>query len=255
VGLRVGKTGADSNLRSSFEKARRAKVEGSNVIGPWSVKQIGDLADRQSLNATLINDRERRARVPIAIVDDEPFAAQQTLTNHGYDVRPIGDLKSLREIDDFNIILCDLRGVGQNFDQKNQGAYLIDEIKRNHPEKFVIAYTAGAQDDLMARKANEASDVFLRKDADIEEWRNKLDDFIDRLCNPVIVWRRQRDALVRNNVATIDILRLEDAFVRTVEKADLGIFERMANGYDIKPDARAVAQSLVASGIFSLILA
>ena len=75
------------------------------------------------------------------------------------------------------------------------------------------------------------------------------------ICNPVIVWRRQRDALVRNNVATIDILRLEDAFVRTVEKADLGIFERMANGYDIKPDARAVAQSLVASGIFSLILA
>ena len=40
-----------------------------------------------------------------------------------------------------------------------------------------------------------------------------------------------------------------------MEKADLGIFERMANGYDIKPDARAVAQSLVASGIFSLILA
>lgn len=230
-------------------------MEGTSLIGPWAVKQIGDLTERQHLATSMYNDRERRKRVPIAVIDDEPFAAQQTLTNHGYDIRPIGDLKNLKEIDEYNIILCDLRGVGGHFDNKNQGAYLIDEIKRNHPEKFVIAYTGGAQDDAMARRANNSADVFLRKDADIEEWRDKLDDFIDRLCNPIIVWRRQRDALVKNNVSTVDILKLEDAFVRSVEKSDPTIFRRMASGYDIKADARAVAQSLVASGIFALIMA
>lgn len=224
------------------------------MFGPWMVKQIGDLTDQQSVRSALLNDRERRGKVPIAVIDDEPFAAQQTLTNHGYDIRQIGDIKNLSEIDDFNVILCDLRGVGRNFDNKNQGAYLIDEIKRNHPEKFVIAYTGGAQDDDMARRANRSADVFLRKDADIEEWRDKLDEFIDRLCNPIIVWRRQRDALVRNNVSTMDILKLEDAFVRTIERKDVSIFAGVSKGYEIKQDARAIAQSLVASGIFELII-
>ena len=48
-----------------------------------SYRQIGDLEGYQSLQAATLNDRERRAKVPIAIIDDEPFSAQQTLTNHG----------------------------------------------------------------------------------------------------------------------------------------------------------------------------
>lgn len=218
-----------------------------------SYRQIADIESRQSLYSAISTDRSRRSKVPIAIIDDEPFTAQQTLTNHGYDVRPIGDPKSLSEIENFNIILCDLRGVGQNFDKKNQGAYLIGEIKRNHPEKFVVAYTAGAENDEMSLRANRDADIFIRKDADIEEWRDKLDDLIDRLCNPVIVWRRQRDALVRNNVATLDILRLEDAFVQSVEIGRPQNFANRAARLNLGPDARAIAQSLIGSGILWLI--
>ena len=218
-----------------------------------SYRQISSLEQKRNLAAATENDRTRRKRVPIAIIDDEPFTAQQTLTNHGYDVHPIGDIKSLSEIDNFNIILCDLRGVGQYFDKKNQGAYLIDEIKRNHPEKFVIAYTGGAQSDEMSQRANRASDTFIRKDADVEEWRNKLDDLIDRLCDPVIVWRRQRDALVKNNVATLDILKLEDSFVRTVEIGRPSHFAERIQRLSLGADARAIAQSLVGSGILWLL--
>lgn len=219
----------------------------------FSYRQIASLERKRNLFAATTNDRSRRSQVPIAIIDDEPFAAQQTLTNHGYDVRPIGDIKSLSEIDPYNIILCDLRGVGKNFDKKHQGAYLIDEIKRNHPEKFVVAYTGGALNDEMGQMANRAADSFIKKDAEIEEWRNKLDDLIDRICDPVIVWRRQRDALVKQNVSTLDIIKLEDAFVKAVEIRKPAIFQQKARSIEIGGDARAIAQSLIGSGIMLLL--
>ncbi|MDP3677295.1 MAG: hypothetical protein Q8R44_19720 [Novosphingobium sp.] len=106
-------------------------------------EQIDSLQRSQRISIALGSDRERRMKVPIAVIDDEPFAAQQTLTNNGYDIRTLGDIKTLDEVQSFNVILCDLQGVGRHLDSKNQGAFLIDEIKRNHPEKFVIAYTGG----------------------------------------------------------------------------------------------------------------
>src|SRR3546814_11988315 len=102
----------------------------------------------------------------------------------------------------YNIILCDLQGVGRHLDERNQGAYLIDEIKRNHPEKFVIAYTGGTSDSGIALKAAAVADFFLRKDADIQEWRDKHDRIIGFLSNPVAVWKSQRDAIVETDVHT-----------------------------------------------------
>ncbi|WP_156424990.1 response regulator [Novosphingobium fuchskuhlense] len=219
----------------------------------FSYRQIREL-ERSQTFASLKSDRDRRGLVPIAVIDDEAFAAQQTLTNNGYNIKALGDIKTLDEVEPYNIILCDLQGVGRHLDGKNQGAFLINEIKRNSPEKFVIAYTGGALSDDITARANETADSFLRKDADVQEWRDKLDDYIERVSNPIIVWRRQRDALVRKNVATLDILKLEDAFVKSVQKRDPEIFGRISGSYDIKDDARAIAQSLIASGIFKLLV-
>lgn len=219
----------------------------------FSYRQIASLEPKRNFFAATTNDKQRRSKVSIAIIDDEPFTAQQNLTNHGYDVHPIGDIKKLDEIDAYNIILCDLAGVGLNFNEQYQGAYLIDEIKRNHPEKFVVAYTGGAPNDEITQRANKAADTFIRKDANMEEWRDKLDDLIERLCDPVIVWRRQRDALVKQNVATLDILRLEDAFVKSVEIGEPAVFQKKAKSLDLSGDARAIAQSLIGSGILLLL--
>jgi hypothetical protein len=188
------------------------------------------------------------------VIDDEPFTPQNTLKNNGYDIHVLGDIKTLIEIQNYNIILCDLQGVGKHLNERSQGAYLIDEIKRNHPEKFVIAYTGGAVDDAVTIKANESADYFLRKDADIEEWRDKLDGIIEFLSNPVEVWRRQRFALVDNNVSTIDIMKLEDAFVRSIDNRNQSQFVQISRKSSVGKDARAIAQSLIASGIFKILV-
>lgn len=200
------------------------------------------------------SDKDRRAQVPIAVIDDESFKPEQNLRALGYDIHVIGDLKSISEVASYNIVLCDLQGVGHYLNRKKQGAFIIDELKRNHPEKFVIAYTGGSMDDSVTLAAQQVADVFIRKDAEIEEWRDKLDSIVNLLSDPVQVWRRQRWSLVEANVPTLQILKLEDAFVRAIQSRDENIYSNLLHSQNISADVRAVAQSMIASGLFKLLV-
>jgi hypothetical protein len=216
-------------------------------------RQFDDLAASQRVASVRVADRERRARVPIAVIDDESFKPEQNLRALGYSINVIGDIKSIDEIRDHNIILCDLQGVGMHLDGKGQGAFIIDEIKRNHPEKFVIAYTGGSLDDAITIRAQQYADFFLRKDANIDEWRDMLDTIVDFLCNPVLVWKRQRAALIDVDVPTLEILKLEDAYVRSIMEGNDEGYRKAIQKMGANPDIRAIAQSLIASGIFALL--
>lgn len=220
----------------------------------FSYRQIDELASALKLSATGKTYTDRRALIPIAVIDDESFKPEQNLRAVGYDIRVIGDIKSLDEIRPYNIILCDLQGVGHHLDSRKQGAFIIDEMKRNHPEKFVIAYTGGSLDDAITVRAQQVADYFLRKDADIDEWRDKLDDIISLLSDPVQVWKRQRDALVDADVATLDILKLEDAFVKSINNSTDLPYRSLIASRSVGSDLRAIAQSLVASGIFKVLI-
>ncbi len=219
-----------------------------------SYRQIGDLSNDMKVALSLKNDRDRRSLIPLAVVDDESFKPEQNLRANGYDVRIIGDIKDISELKNFNIILCDLQGVGRHLSHHQQGAFIIDEIKRNHPEKFVVAYTGGALDDAVTIRAQQDADFFLRKDADIDEWRDKLDLIIGLLCDPVEVWRRQREALVDADVPTLNILKLEDAYVRSLQAGSDYAYRNIVSQSGLGADVRSIAQSLIASGIFKVLV-
>lgn len=215
---------------------------------------IEDLQSPLRANLAAQSDREKRAKVQIAVIDDQPFSAEQNLRNLGFSISAIGDIKDLSEVQAYDIVLCDLQGVGAHFQSKYQGGFLIDEIKRNSPEKFVVAYTGGSLDPNVIAYAQAHADFFLKKDADIDEWRDKLDEIIAIVLDPVEIWKRQRDALVELDIATIQIVKLEDAFVRTIQKRDPAIYSRFAAQSHLNKDLRAVAHSLLASGIFRAVV-
>jgi DNA-binding NarL/FixJ family response regulator len=214
---------------------------------------IDQLLNRQKTASVLTSDREKRDKVRIAVIDDQPFAPEQNLRNAGFRVDSIGDIKSLDELELYQIVLCDLQGVGAHFESKYQGGFIINEIKRNYPEKFVVAYTGGSLDPAVVSYAQSFADDFIKKDADIDEWRDKLDDVIRLLSNPIEIWRRQRDALVDADVNTLEILKLEDVFVRSIKRSDSQPYVYYVNSPKLNKDIRAIGQSLIASGIFKLL--
>src|SRR3546814_8256170 len=109
-------------------------------------REISDIERDKLYSLIQTNEVTRRHLAPIADMYDEPLPPQPTLQYNGDNINVLGDIKKISEVEPYNIILCDLQGVGRHLDERNQGAYLIDEIKRNHPEKFVIAYTGGTSE-------------------------------------------------------------------------------------------------------------
>jgi len=218
----------------------------------FSYHQIEDLRRENILSRIAHSHHARRSEFKIGVIDDRPFPYEQNLKANGYVIETLGDIRSIAEVKPYNIILCDLQGVGQYLNERGQGAYIIDEIKRNNPEKFVIAYTGGAADDAVTIKAQEVADFFLKKDQEIEEWRDRLDSIIDELKDPIQVWHRQRDALIGADVPTLDILKLEDAYVRSIRAGNPSAYKQIASSPSVSSDLRAIAQSLIASGIFKV---
>jgi hypothetical protein len=201
--------------------------------------------------------KERRGLISIGVIDDSPFEPQRNLENVGYRVAFIGDATSVDVAAPHQIVLCDLQGVGQALDPRKQGAFLIREIKRNYPEKYVVAYTGGAASQTISREAFQVSDAWLKKDAEIEIWVDKLDGFIAKLLDPYTVWQRQRLALISREVDTLTILKLEDAYVRSVIQggaAEQSALAKTLESAKLSGDVRAVIQSLIASGLFKLLL-
>lgn len=194
--------------------------------------------------------------VSIGVIDDSPFTPKNNLENLGYKVTLLGDPGNLDAVKDHHIILCDLQGVGQALGGETQGAFLIREIRENFPEKYVVAFTGGAINQSITRDAMQASDAFLKKDADIETWVEKLDAIIQKLLDPYQVWQRQRKALVNKEVDSKTVLVMEDAFVGSIaaksEQAK-DEFKSLVDSSRLGEDARVVVRSLIASGLFRLL--
>lgn len=215
-------------------------------------------------NADLRNFRKRqgisvvdlRKTVPIAVIDDEPFAAETNLRSHGYSITQIGDIKRIDEVEKYRIVLCDLMGVGRHFDPSKQGASLIQEIRLAYPATIVIAYSGSSLNSIPARSAKDNADLTLKKDEDISEWRRVLDDLIQKAADPYFLWQRTRLQLVAMELDTRTILSLEDAYVRSVLNGDKEgkAFGTSVGKAELTSDARAVVQGLVASAIFKVIV-
>jgi hypothetical protein len=105
----------------------------------------------------------------------------------------------------------DLIGIGARLSPTLHGAHVIEEIKKIYPEKIVIAYTGGAKQDLLS-KAIPASDYYLPKDANVEQWCDQLDSSIKLLGNPVTVWKALRHRLLDAGVTPYQLAELEDLF-------------------------------------------
>lgn len=161
------------------------------------------------------NTIQFRQRVKILVIDDQEFTPLNNLQQHGFVVHVFKNLPSIDNAYDYHIILCDLQGVGIEFNAETQGAHLIKEIKKAFPAKIVIAYTGGSCESVIL-KAKMYADDFLAKDANIEEWTDYLDKYIAEVMNPVYAWKKLRVSLLEEGITPYELAKLEDKFVSSL---------------------------------------
>jgi hypothetical protein len=215
-----------------------------------------DIETHYTRHVAVRREAERRSVVRMCVIDDQPFIPLNNLTSYGYKITHLGDIKDVDEIKNFDLILCDIIGVGSSFDNKMQGAALISEIKIAFPEKIVIAYTGASKNNPAAKQALSFADELIKKDDSIERWKDILDKNIAKILNPYEIWERIRIDLIRNRVDTKDILVFEDAYVRSILNKDLNFtpLKNVIAKSSLKSDARSVITGIISSAVFSLIV-
>ena len=194
------------------------------------MNKISDLSERTALQ--LPNSiAEIRKHVNMLIIDDNDFSPEPYLISNGYQVHHKSDIDRIKDVEPYDIILCDISGVGKKLGYTKEGAFIIREIHANYPNKRVIAYTANTYN-ADYNQFFSMADFVAPKDLGIDDWIDILDDQVKKSIDPVNQWNKIRDYLQENGVSTLTIARIEDKFVDAVNRKNFDKLKAFVQGKD-----------------------
>jgi len=179
-----------------------------HIIG--KPKAIGELptVDPASL-------RNMRQSVPIMIIDDEGLAFETVLQRHEFHVTVVPDIEDIAAVERYPIVICDIRGVGAKFHSPREGAHVVEEIRKAYPMKYLIALTSQKWPASFQRSF-ALCDKTVGKDLTLDDWVRLLEEAIAMYLDPAGRWKKVRSFLMCNNVSIVQLLKLEDQYVRAM---------------------------------------
>ena len=212
-------------------------------------KTITDL--RSLMGMRQVKDR---SSIRIIVIDDEPFPYSDNLRKHGFIIEQLHDLETLDSISSYEIVLCDVQGVGAKFHNELQGAYLVKEIRKKFPFKFIISYTAYDNDARYTALLKNA-DISIIKDENTEVWVEKLDYAISCVSNIEEQWAKTCDYLLGLKMPLFQIALLENEIVSRIQmnKSFEG-FPNMNKSVQLENSAKEILLSFIGSAAVKLLL-
>ena len=187
-------------------------------------KSINDLNSNSVLEKLPL--QELKKKIEILVVDDDAFSYLDILKNHGYQITYKKDISDLKDVEPYDCILCDIRGVGRFLGSQYDGAYLVQQIRKNYPSKIIIAYTAESLTANYQDYISSADDI-VEKGAEIERWTAILDSYFKDAVDPIKQWEKTRAALFAANVPCIEVAHLESKYVKKKKKGTFHSFSEL----------------------------
>lgn len=213
---------------------------------------------KYSINDVKISENVRRERIAdlrkrtdVLVIDDENFEPKDFLEKNNYRLTIKHDIDNTKDVSEYPIILCDIRGVGTKISPAFEGAFLIKEIKKNYPEKIVIAYTASQYDPSYNGYIRKADNV-LPKDLSMEDWLEQLDKYIYMLADPVEQWKILRQKLFNVDAPLIDVAKLESSFVDAYLRNEFDNFKKLVEK-ETSEDVKNLAGDFIANVVNRLV--
>ena len=192
---------------------------------------LSDLVEVTALQHS--NTSDLRSKVEILIIDDEDLAAEDYLKKNGFRITHKKDIDTIKDVLPYPVVLCDIRGVGQNLGSPKEGAFIIKEIKSSYPNKQVIAYT-GSSYDPAYNEYLKMADTVINKGVSIDDWVSIIDEQINHAVDATYQWEQLRKYLLESGVSTAYVAKLEDKYVRAIKKKDFKDLVSLANNTNEK---------------------
>lgn len=206
-----------------------------------------------SIGQEALDLADAKSKVEIAVLDDNPFAPREALLIHKFRVVELGpDIRSLDQVSTYPIIVCDVGGVGKAFGSQLEGAHLVAEIRKAFPDKFLMAYTGMTYSRAMS-DALTAADKRMEKDASIDAWVQTLEAGIIEVMNPRNRWIRLRRALLARGVELFEVMKLEQAFIKSVHKRQPDFLAKEARSLGISQEIKDLVIKFSATAVASLV--
>ena len=187
----------------------------------WHKYTLHDLETSYKISEEMFQAEKRKVR--IAIIDDEYVDnAADNLRSAGYrDVTPITNIARLDDVESFDLLLIDIKGIGARFLQGTKSAALeglsmAKEIKRQYPLKKVIVFSAMLNEYEDNFILHDIVDAYFVKDGDISERNRKIDQCIKERIDPVFLWKRNRNLLLEEGVSIHAVAKLESKIVESI---------------------------------------
>ena len=149
-------------------------------------KKIYKLSEIKVLNTSI---QKLKKEIKIAVIDDQDFPPTNNLRNLGFNIITFKDISTLEQVKEYPVIICDIKGIGKEFGGKYEGAFVISELRKSYPDKYIISYSTSSYD-LDISSFIQKSDVIASKGATIEEWSSILEKAIKDTSNASIRWKK-----------------------------------------------------------------
>ena len=163
----------------------------------------------------------------ILVIDDKDFTFLEALRKYEFCIQQKYDLTHLSDVEAYDIILCDIRGVGKFLESDFEGANLIKELKTKYPNKTILAYTANEYDANFQKYLDYADGIIPKGSYGLEDWVSLLNDTLEQCANPVAQWERTRKMLLKANVSTIDVAKYESQYVKAIKSGSFESFTKL----------------------------
>ncbi len=174
-----------------------------------------------------------RDSISIAFIDDEK-PDMELIRSFGYkNIRHFSDFTDIADYESYDVVVCDIRGVGEKTDNTDQGGIdLAKNIKKYYPKKVVIQYSAY---DLFTFGPNsnienkELLDGFIKKGKGTADLVTKLDEQCSMFWNPRSSWEFIEKNLRSNGVKNATIAEVEHIFVKSLSKGNKSILGKISS--------------------------
>ncbi|MEI7180399.1 hypothetical protein WCT65_15190, partial [Pectobacterium carotovorum] len=153
------------------------------------------LDDLNSIEYRNEDSRNERRNIKIAIIDDEEIPFLDSLKNSGFNIKHYRDIDNFDMLSDYQIIISDIDGVGKSFSSEYQGAYILKEIKKLYPDKFLIAMSSKIYN-ISFSEILESADIKINRDVTVDTVGDKIDIAMNAVSSVKKRWLRVRKQLI-----------------------------------------------------------
>ena len=174
----------------------------------------------------------KRDKVKVCFIDDKGFGIDSFRTTGYINTDFKLDFVNPNDVQAYDIVACDIDGIGGSLDQKRQGLAVAETIATAYPEKIVLIYSSNNPYDY-SEDYHSVGDGFFNKNISNNDIAKTLDNYSAVFFDEIAAWRKIEKQLRKSLIANKTIAYIEDMYVRSLEDK-INLFRDSKKKKDLK---------------------